>query len=156
MLMQDILEKATAARKVHAQDPALMVCRPTSLSRSNRLPRPSLRHPPRSPSVAPPPPVPPTLAPLRSQVGRDRLALYAALRVAAAAMHGHVPSGRATPRLLLAWRRLWAYEAANPQRLDPPRQLARMRFALAQGVGALWRAPQLWHEAASWFESKYQ
>jgi len=57
----------------------------------------------------------------------------------------------ATPRLLAAWRKLWAYEASNAQRLDPPKLAARMRFALAQGAAALWRvragsAPTEWEE----------
>ena len=84
-------------------------------------------------------------------VAQQRYSLYAPLRAASACAHGHLPNGIATPRRLNAFRKLWAFEAANPQRLEPAKLLARMRFTLSQGVGALWRAPQLWHEAASWF-----
>eukprot|EP00962_Isochrysis_galbana_P052981 scaffold24433_cov107-Isochrysis_galbana.AAC.1 len=87
-------------------------------------------------------------------VAQQRLVLYAPLRAAAGCAHGHLPSGIASPKRLTAFRQLWAFEAANPQRLDPAKLLDRMRFALSQGVGALWQAPQLWHEAATWFAAQ--
>ncbi|EOD23947.1 hypothetical protein EMIHUDRAFT_101170 [Emiliania huxleyi CCMP1516] len=90
----------------------------------------------------------------RTSGSQAKAMMHDTLEKAAAARKAHFPPGVATPRLLAAWRKLWAYEASNAQRLDPPKLAARMRFALAQGAAALWRAPQLWHEAARWLEGE--
>ncbi len=85
--------------------------------------------------------------------GDQRLALYKPLQAAGGSARA-LPSGLPTAPLIAGWRALWSFEAANPQELEPPPYLARMRFVLAQAAAVLWRAPQLWHEAASWFAAR--
>lgn len=50
---------------------------------------------------------------------------------------------------LMAWRKLWQYEASNPQRLSVAFLQARIEFTFNQALLPLRYVPQTWHEAAS-------
>ena len=49
----------------------------------------------------------------------------------------------------MAWRKLWQYEASNPQRLSVAFLQARIEFTFNQALLPLRYVPQTWHEAAS-------
>ena len=88
------------------------------------------------------------------RVARERRALVEPLAAASGQLPRQPKGTHAEAAQLRAWRALWEYEAANPQRLTPQQLDGRMKFTFNQALMYMWLTPQVWHEAALWFDSQ--